>query len=169
MLAFPFLAILAATFNLLLRWNLVQNVSKTKRFQLIFLHTNEVYAGFFESGPAFVLQLVIVWRGILKDDLHKFFSGEDYGSLDWCFGLNAVMSILLSFTSIVITTIHYNRQAEIPAAKFFSAVLTTIFSICCRVFMMSVLFASLPGPATGIVIFMYFINLITYKSSYHFS
>ena len=164
-IAFPFLAVLAATFNLLPRLNLVKNVSKTKRFQLIFLHTNEIYAGFFESGPTLVLQLIIVWRGILKGDLHKFFSGKDYGSLDWCFGLNAVMSILFSFTSLVITTIHYNRQAEIPAAKFFSAVLTTIFSICCRVFMLSMLFASLPGPATGMVLVMYFINLISYKTT----
>ena len=162
-LAFPILALIVATLSLIIRWNVIRNLTWTRLCRLIFLHTNEIYAGFFQSGPELVLQLTIVWRGVLKDDLNNFFSGEKYGSVDWCFGLNAVLSITLSFTSLLITAVYYNRQTEIPAAKFFSAVLSTCFSIGMRVFVISVLFASLPGPATGILLVMYFVHLITYK------
>ena len=164
-LAFPFLSFIVATISLLIQRNLIKNLNCLKLFRLIFMHTTEIYAGYFQSGPELILQLTIIWKGLLKDDLHKFFSGEDYGSVAWCFGLNNVLSITMSFLSVLITSLHYNRQAEIPAAKFFSAALTTIFSICLRVFIISILFATVPGPAAGIVTVMYFIHLITYKAS----
>ena len=160
---FPLLAIIVSTISLLAQWSTVKNLSWSKLILTIFKHTTEIYAAFFQSGPELVLQTTIIWKGVLKDDLYKFFSGEDYGSVGWCFGLNAVLSVCLSLTSLLITSVYYNRQTGIPAAKFFSAVLSTFFSICLRVFVISVLFASVPGPATGIILVMYFVYLITYK------
>ena len=163
MLAFPFLALTIAAISVSTQPNIINNLSWFKFFRLIFLHTTEIYAGFFQSGPVLILQATIIWKGLLREDLYILFSGEQYGSTDWCFGLNAIFSICLTFISLLITSLHYNRQLEIPAAKFFSAVLTSLFTIISRVLIFSILFATMPGPAGGVVSVMYLIHLVVYK------
>ena len=163
--AFPFLGVLVAAISVMLsRRSNFANLSFSKFIIVTFTHTTEMYAAFFESAPELVLQMAIIWKGLLKQDIYNVFSGEEYGSLSWFFGLNAVLSLWFSMMSLLITSVHYNRQTEIPAAKVLSAALSTFFAICLRVFVISILFASVPGPATGIIIVMYLVNLVTYKA-----
>ena len=68
---------------------------------------------------------------------------------------------MFSILSLVITTVYYNRQAEKPAAKFLSSLCGTVTSIFFRVLISSILFSHVPGPALGILVAVYIINLAT--------
>ena len=70
MLAFPFLAFTIAAITVSTQPNVINNLSWYKLFRLIFLHTTEIYAGFFQSGPELILQTTIIWKGLLREDLH---------------------------------------------------------------------------------------------------
>merc|ERR1719430_1636922 len=87
----------------------------------------------------------------------------DHVSFRWFFETNLLLSISLSAVSLIITSVYYNRQLELPAAKFVSAVLVTVFTTCFRVFVFSILFSSIPLAALGIIIVTYVVNLSVYK------
>ena len=103
----------------------------------------------------------MVFRGVFLEEIQVTFDSRSYGSTDWFTGLVLVFSIFTSIISLIVTTLFYNRQAEKPAGKFISALLGTIGSIFFRSFIYSILFAHVPGPAFGIIVAIYFINLAT--------
>jgi hypothetical protein len=110
-----------------------------------------------------IYHFVSIWilRGVFQDDITEAFYTENYGSSKWFLGGLVVFSIMLSITSLVVTILYYNKQAERPAGKFFSSLFGTITSIFFRVFIFSILFAHVPGPAFGILAAIYCVNLGT--------
>ena len=86
---------------------------------------------------------------------------EDYGTYKWFSRILVILSMTFSSLSLIITIMSYNHQAEKPAAKFFSSLCGTVTSIFFRVFISSVLFAHIPGPAFGVFVSVYFVNLAT--------
>ena len=101
------------------------------------------------------------FRGHFKNEVAEVLATENYGTIKWFTGTVVIFSVLISVLSLVVTIIYYNRQAEKPAGKFFSSLLGTMTSIVFRVFVSSILFSHVPGPAFGTLVAVYFINLGT--------
>ena len=104
---------------------------------------------------------LFICRGIFLEDIQVTFESENYGSPEWFTGLVVVFSIFTSIISLIVTIVYYNRQVEKPAGKFFSSLFGTISSIFFRAFIYSILFAHVPGPAFGILVAIYCLNLAT--------
>ena len=104
---------------------------------------------------------ILRFRGQFKDEVSEVLATENYGTIKWFTGTVLIFSVLISILSLVVTIIYYNRQAEKPAGKFFSSLLGTITSIVFRVFVSSILFSHVPGPAFGTLVAIYFVNLGT--------
>lgn len=114
-----------------------------------------------------VLQLTIIWRGVLIDDIAILFQEESIGSSQWFFGLLSFAALVSSFVSLTVTSMYYNDEklrSDRPI-KFFVGLGLTMFSILYRVFISSILFAVSPFWVLGISLGVYVITVTVMKAT----
>jgi len=140
-LVFTFLAHFVSLFYVILGRCRQGDPMDSKKFILMTLKIHaEIVSAYFQAGPSLILQLIILWSGLIQHDLQVFTQPATWL---WFWAWLQLLSILTSFVSIVFTTVKYNNDQG-PGWRVFWSITTTILTCSYRAFILSIMFELAP-------------------------